>query len=75
MGAGDVGECLGPAQGGTFAFVEIRCFMPDRQYIKSLLCLAQLSGLLCMKVNTIDAAIDLGDSDLDESAKKRIKRA
>ena len=75
MGAGDLGECLGPAQGGTFAFVEIRCFMPDRQYIKSLLCLAELSGLLRMKVNAIDAAIDLGDSDLDESAKKRIKRA
>ena len=75
MGGGDVGECLGPDQGGTFAFVEIRCFMPDRQHIKALLCLSQLPGLLRVKVHAIDAAIDLRDSDLDESAKKRIKRA
>jgi hypothetical protein len=32
-------------------------------------------GLLGVQVNAIDAAIDLGDSNLYESAKKRIKRA
>jgi hypothetical protein len=72
---GDAGEGLRPRQGRTFALIEIRRFMPHRQHVESLLCLTKSPGLLCIEVNAIDAAIDLGDSNLDESAKKRLKRA
>src|SRR5688572_25993552 len=65
VAVGDVGQGLGPLEGGAFAVGVVRGFAPGVQAVEALLAFAGGAGVLPVHVDAIGAAVDLGGAQLD----------